>query len=115
MQAYSLDLRERIVAAVDAGHARPEVARRFSVSPATISNYLRLRQETGGLAPSPRPGMASVKLAALRVGLVPQLEAHPDATLVEHCRLWEAEHGMAVSEATMSRAIAALGWTRKKR
>jgi len=28
-------------------------------------------------------------MAALRVGLLPQLEAHPDATLQEHCRLWE--------------------------
>lgn len=114
MKAYSVDLRERVLAAVDGGMGRGEAVRVFGVSLATIKRYLR-RRETGGLAPSPRRGLPSVKLAALRVGLVPQLEAHPDATLVEHCRLWEAEHGMAVSEATMSRAITALGWTRKKR
>ena len=115
MKAYSVDLRERVLAAVDGGMGRGEAVRVFGVSLATIKRYLRRRRETGGLAPSPRRGLPSVKLAALRVGLVPQLEAHPDATLVEHCRLWEAEHGMAVSEATMSRAITALGWTRKKR
>ena len=56
MRAYSVDLRERIIAAVDAGQARREVARRFDVSPATIGNYLRLRRQTGGLAPRPRAG-----------------------------------------------------------
>lgn len=36
MRAYSVDLRERIVAAVDAGEARPAIARLFQVSVATI-------------------------------------------------------------------------------
>ena len=110
-----MDLRERVVAAVGGGMPRAEVARVFGGSRATIVRYLGRRRATGGLAPSRRPGMASVKLAALRAGLVPQLEACPDATLAEHCRRWAERGGAAVSEATMSRAIAALGWTRKKR
>ena len=43
-----------------------------------------------------------------------QLAAHDKATLEQHCHLWEASHGVRVSTATMSRAIARLGWTRKK-
>ena len=44
-----------------------------------------------------------------------QLEAHPDATLQEHCEMWEAHGGIKVSISTMSRTIQRLGWTRKKK
>jgi len=54
-------------------------------------------------------------MGPLQTRLQPQLEAHPDATLEEHCRLWEAETGVKVSISTMSRAILRLRWTRKKK
>jgi transposase len=115
MRAYSEDLRRRVVGAVDAGMPRTEVARLFQVAVPTIKRWLKRRRETGTLATSPRPGAPSVKMAALRVGLLPQLEAHPDATLEEHCRLWEQAHHMVVSPSTVSRVINHdLGWTRKK-
>ena len=123
MKAYSEDLRRRVVAAVDGGMPRAEVARLFQVAVPTIKRWLRRRRETGSLAVSPRPGLPSVKMAALRADLLPQLEAHPDATLEahpdatleEHARLWERAHGMAVSPSTISRVIIRdLGWTRKK-
>ena len=116
MRAYSEDLRMRVLAAVDGGLPRAEAARLFGVSLPTIKRYLKLRRETGGLRSRPRRGQPSRKMAALRVGLLPQLKAHPAATLAEHCHLWEATSGMRVSTATMSRVIAGdLGWTRKKR
>jgi hypothetical protein len=43
-----------------------------------------------------------------------QLHLHPADPLAEHCRRWEAVHGVHVSIATMSRAIRRVGWTRKK-
>ena len=46
--------------------------------------------------------------------MLPQLQAHDDATLEQHCDLWEQTHGERVSRWTMSRAIKRLGWTRKK-
>ena len=61
------------------------------------------------------PGRPSKKGAALCAGLLPQLDAHLDATLAEHCQLWEAMRGFPVSSATMSRAIKQLNWTRKKK
>ena len=115
MQAYSEDLRRRVVAAVDGGISRSEAARRFSVGLATVKRWLRLRHQTGGLAPRPRPGRRSPAREALRAGLLAQLQTHPDATLDEHCRLWAAAGGAVVSPATMSRVITHdLGWTRKK-
>jgi transposase len=114
MKAYSEDLRLRIVAAVDGGMPRSAAARLFGVGRATVKRYLALRRETGGLAPRPRHGPPPIKTAALREALPARLEATPDATLPEHCAWWREASGHAVSRATMSRAIAALGWTRKK-
>ena len=115
MAAYSVDLRERVVAAVDKGMAKGEVAETFGVSVRTINRYLRLRLETESLEPRAIPGRTSVKGAALVAGLVPQLEANADATIPEHRRLWEESGGVSVSEATMARAIKKLRWTLKKR
>ena len=115
MQAYSLDLRQRILRAVDQGTPRTEIVKTFAVSRSTIKRYLKLRRETGDVKPKAIPGRPSKKGATLQAGLLPQLEAHPDATLVEHCQFWEATHGIQVSSATMSRAIKRLNWTRKKK
>jgi transposase len=115
MKPYSQDLRERVVKAVDEGHSRSQIVQLFGVSEATIKRYLKLRRETGNLAAKPIPGYPPIKVGALQKGLGPQLEAHPDATLQEHCRLWEAETGVKVSISTMSDAILRLKWTRKKK
>jgi len=115
MRAYSKDLRVRVIDAVDRGMARAAVAEHFGVSPRTIKRWLRRRRELGHLAVSPRPGPPAPKLGPLRAGLLPQLEALPDATLAEHCARWEQTTGVRVSTATMSRVIGGhFGWTRKK-
>ena len=105
-----------MVAAVDGGMPGSEAARLFGVSRATVKRYLQLRRETGALAPRPRHGPPPVKTGALAAGLLPRLEAEPDATLAEHCAWWEHASGAQVSTATMSRVISDhFGWTRKKR
>jgi transposase len=115
MKAYSLDLRERVVRAVDLGYKRAEIIKLFGVSRATIKRYVKQRREVGHLERKPIPGRPPKKSASVRVGLVEQLEAHPDATLEMHCQLWEQSYGEHVSTSTMSRAIRCLGWTRKKK
>jgi len=112
MRAYSVDPRERIVAAVAAGEAHATVARRFGVAVATIGNYLRLRRETGALTPRPRPGGRPGIGPAQYPALLAQLQAAPDATLAQHCATWA--QGQAISVSTMDRTIARLGWTHKK-
>ncbi len=114
MKAYSIDLRERIIESVESGTPREDVAKTYLVSLPTIERYVRLKRETGKLEPKPIVGRPSRKGAALHTGLSLQLQAHPDAYLEEHCRMWEERHGMKVSTATMSRAIKRLGWTPKK-
>ncbi|MDP9352503.1 MAG: helix-turn-helix domain-containing protein, partial [Chloroflexota bacterium] len=56
MKTYSVDLRQRIVEAVERGVPRSQVAEVFGVSLATIKRYLRRKRQTGDLTPKPRPG-----------------------------------------------------------
>ncbi len=110
MRAYSQDLRQRVLRAIDAGHTQTEIANIFAISVATIKRYLKQRCETGHIEPKAIPGRPAQKGAALQAGLREQLAKHPDATREEHCQMWEARYAIKVS-----RARAALGWTRKKR
>jgi transposase len=115
MRAYSHDLRERIVRAVEGGSSRTEAARRFSVSERTVRRYLRRQATTGTLAPTAyRRGPAPAIPPEQEAALLAQLRAHPDATLEEHCARWHRERGCAVSTSTMCRAQQRVGWTVKK-
>src|SRR5258707_2906072 len=114
MKAYSTDLRQRIVAAVQAGDAKAAVARRFCVERSTVRRYLRQWERTGSLAPKPIPGDTPAIAAANYPALRAQLQGLPDATLAMHCDRWERDHGVRVSISTMSRAQRRVGWTRKK-
>ena len=116
MKAYSLDLRQRIVAAAQSGdYSQDEVAQRFDVSQKSVSNYLRREQATGSCAPSaarrgPAPRLQEQAHALLRE----HLATHNDATLEELCRLVEKECGVRVSSSVMCRTLQALGLPRKK-
>ena len=109
MKAYSIDMRERVLQAVDKGYPRTEIIKLFGVSRATIKRYLKQRRETGDLNVRPIPGRPSKKFAPLQAGLVTQLQTYPDATLEMHCQMWEQEHGLRVSTTTMGRAIRRVG------
>ena len=115
MKPYSEDLRERVVAAVERGTKRSEVVETFAVSLPTLKRWVKQRRETGALAPKPIPGPPAIKGDALVEALPERLAEHADATLEEHCTWWRERTGTVVSTATMSRAITALAWTRKKR
>jgi transposase len=115
MQAYSQDLRERVLRAVDQGMSHQEVVQVLGVSLATIGRYLKQRREMGHVRPKAIPGHPRIKGAALQADLSDQLRANPDATREQHCQMWEERTGIRVSPASISRARMTLGWTRKKR
>lgn len=115
MKAYSQDLRERVVRAVDQGYKRTDIIKLFGISRATIKRYLKQRRETGHVRRKPILGRPPKKSAPLHAGLVAQLKTSPDATLEMHCQEWEQTSGTRVSTSTMSRAIRQVDWTRKKK
>jgi transposase len=114
MNAYSEDLRQRIVAAVEQGQSPPAVAARFAVSLASVKRYLRQWRTTGTLAARRHPGKARRIPAEAEARLRALLDADPDATLADYCARWERESGVMVSESTMCRAQRRVGWTVKK-
>jgi transposase len=117
MKPYSKDLRLRVLAAVDRGVPREQVAKTFSVSMPTIKRWLKRRRETGDVEPRAIPGRPSRKGTLLKEWLPHHLEANDDLTLEEHREAFEEEFGEEVSTSTIGRAIAGLpegGWPLKK-
>jgi transposase len=111
MKAYSMDLRERIVAACDAGDSTEDVAAAFSVSASWVRRLKQRRRESGSIAPKtqsrrgPVPGWQRHGEAIRQA-----VGEHPDATLDEYRR----QHGLSLSKSALARAFVVLGLTRKK-
>ncbi|HKH37385.1 MAG TPA: helix-turn-helix domain-containing protein [Rubrobacter sp.] len=115
MRGYSLDLRLKVLAAVDRGIPRKEVVRTLGVSRPTLERYLSLRRQIGEIGPPRTPGRTPFGAPIEeRSALWRQLEENDYATLERHCELWESEQGDRVSVPTMWRAVRKLGWTKKR-
>src|SRR3954447_14179616 len=98
MRAYSVDLRERIVAAVDAGLPQSQAAERFGVSLRTVERYLSRRRRSGSLAATEqRHGREPKIRRQLQAWLPARLEAAADATLAEHVAAFVAAGGQPVA------------------
>ena len=93
---------------------RPEVARVFRVSVATIKRYLKQQREAGHLRPGQSPGRPPVIGPGQYPALAAQVAAHPDDTLEQHTATWRAEQGTPVSPWAVQRALARARITRKK-
>lgn len=115
MRAYSEDLRQRIVEAVDEGLHPVEVAKRFKVSLATVKRYVKQQREQGHLRfelPPGRPRKLSTEDERV---LLEHVKTHAEASLEEHAHLLNKETGQDVSAMTVQRSFVRLGMTRKKR
>jgi len=113
-QGYALELRERIVRAVENGGAIAVVAQHFSVHPTTVQQYLELDQQGQLGLVLTSPGRPRRVTNAHEAQLLRQLDDDPDATLVEHARMLEDATGLAVSFKTVDRVFARHGITHKK-
>ena len=115
MKAYSEDLRIRVLAALDGGMSRAQAARTFQVSGSSIDRWRSQRTALGHLRPKRPTGRPRRIGSSAETRLLSQLNASPDATLPEHVSTWAHDQGTSLSRWTMSRAIARLRWSRKKR
>src|SRR4051812_50034713 len=80
-----MDLRERVVAAVDAGMTQRQAAERFGVSLRTVERYLARRRATGSLvATEQRHGPEPKTRQQLHAWLPDRLAAAADPTLAQH-------------------------------
>jgi transposase len=90
---YSQDLRERVVAYVEAGHSRRGAAAHFDVSPSFVINLMTAYQARGNLAPKPLGGRRHAKLDPHRVFLLTRVAEKDDITMPELAGELEAECG----------------------
>jgi len=114
MSGYSVDLRRRIVSAVESGMSKTQAARIFSVSLSSVKRYVDKAEKGERLAPKKRPGSAPKLDEKARKLLEDDLRERPYLTLQDRCEYIEAMTGLSVSRSTMCRAIARIGPTRKK-
>ena len=114
MSGYSVDLRRRIVSAVEGGMSKARAARTFSVSLSSVKRYVDKAKRGESLASKKRPGSApKLDQKAMRL-LEEDLRERPFASLQERCEYVELMTGLSVSRSTMCRTIARIGPTRKK-
>ena len=115
MRAYSIDLRERVVASVENGECNiPAAARRYKISEPTIERWLARKRRTGNVARLAHAGGPSRKLAAAQAEIRAAVKAQPDASLEELCERVEKETGIKADRSMMCRELARLKLPRKK-
>jgi len=113
-RAYSLDLRERVVAAVGAGQSCRSVAERFGVSVASVVKWSQRFRATGSAAAKPMGGRRPYALEGERSWVLARVSEAPDLTL----RALAAElaaRGIAVSHYAVWHFLVREGITFKKK
>ena len=111
---YSVDLRWRIVRAVEAGLSRRAAAAKFEVSVSCVVKLMQRWRELGTLEPARIGGAKRSPLAAHAERLHALLAAEPDLTIAE-LRSRLAAAGIVTSRSALGRFLLAAGLTRKKR
>ena len=115
MDAYSEDLRRKIVEAVE--HRRmnkSEAARAFGVSLSSVKRYTKAVREGRSLSPGKAPGKRPRLDEKARRLLEADLEERPFAKLKDRREYLLKVAGVSASESTLSRAIRKMGFGRKK-
>jgi transposase len=116
-QSYSVDLRERVLVACERGDPpQVEIARRFQICPATVSNWHRREREEGRRKPKPHSGGVPSRLDVAALVLLRQLVAEDkDALLREYRERLAERTGVTVCLAVICVALKRLKLRPKKR
>lgn len=110
LEAYSMDLRVRVMADVDGGLGMKAAAEKYRVSADWIRKLKRLRRETGSFAPRQQRVSHATKLDKDLPRLEQLVKQRPDATLKE----LRAALGCEASISCIWRALRRLQFTFKK-
>jgi transposase len=114
MNAYSEDLRKKIVEALRRGMGKSEAARTFSVSLPSVKRYAKMAEEGGSLAPKKRPGSKPKLDGRSRKLLEDDMKERPFVTLQQRREYLRVVASVEVSRSTLCRAIKRMNATRKK-
>ncbi len=113
--AFSSDLRERVLAAWEAGEgSQAEVARRFRLGERTLQRWLQAARTEGRRGPKV-PARQRAPVGGAGAVLADLVAEQGDATLAEYAERLAAGTGVRRSLAAVCRALKGLGLVRKKR
>ena len=113
MTAFSIDLRQRILDAYDAGEGtRQQIADRFAVSLGFVKRLLAQRKAMGNIAPRPHPGRPPAFSGETLKRLDEFVGQHADATLAEIQERFSQE--VQCSIVAVHHTLRRLGYRRKK-
>src|SRR5260221_4824700 len=80
---YSDDLRERVVAAIEAGHSRVKVAELYNMALSTVGGFIKRKRETGSVSPDKFGGYKTFTLEPHTDRVKELVAEQPDSTLAE--------------------------------
>ena len=110
-KAYSQDLRAKAIAAIERGVPKSEVITMLNISRDSLDRWLKRRSETGSVAAVQGYQRGHSHRIVDWERFRAFAKRHGDKTQAELAELWSE----AVSARTISRALAKIGFTRKKR
>ena len=114
MNAYSEDLRKKIVEAVERGMPKIEAAKTFGVGISSVKRYVAAARAGRSLAPKKRPGSKPKLEETARRLLEADLQERPAATLPQRREFLRRGGGVGGSDSSDRRMLKRTGWTRKK-
>ena len=112
---YSLDLRERVVSALEGGLSTRQAAARFSVGIATVGTWGRLKRAQGDVRPAKQGKPKGSVLDAHEEFILGVLRSKPDTTLDEVVERLAAERDVRVVRTAVWKFLDRHGQTHKKR
>lgn len=111
---HPIELRERVVAFVEAGHTHRAAAGHFRVSPRFVNNMVILKRQTGSLEAKRQGHLGGGKLQDQHAWVSRRIEEEGDLTLDELCIELEAR-GVSVHRASVGKLLHRLGLSHKKK
>ena len=114
-QPLSIDLRERLISAVDGGMSRRGAAERFGIAASTAIKWVDQWRQTGSILPQPQGGdKRSHRIEAHAKEVLALIEETPDITLDEIALYLDETHGLKVTQSSVWRLLDRHGMTFKK-
>jgi transposase len=114
-RCYGLDLRRRVIDAIEGGMSARGAAARFSVAPSTAINWHRQWREEGSVAPRAQGQPPGSKLDAHAAFILDLVEAQKDIALHEIAEMLATERGVRTCPATVWYFFSKRGITHEKR
>jgi len=112
--SYGIDLRERVVPAIEAGLSHRQAGARFCVAVSTADNWHRLSRKNGSVAPAKQGQPGGSKLDNCESEIFAMIERRKDIALHEIAGQLEQKHGLRAAPSTVYQFLAKRGMAFKK-